>query len=118
MINESESFAFGVQLMKAALKTLSLTPQEQAVYLEKGGYGDCSDELALEFDDAYQVVKGYFGQQCFPAEVEIILGTIDVQLKSISGPDKAKFWITSALQRSEWNSIRDLASRALKSLRA
>lgn len=87
----------------------------RAAYLAKEGYGDCADELALEFDDAYQVIKGYFGKKRFPIEAESLLKTIDSRLKSISGPDKAEFWTTSALRdRSEWESIRDLASRAVE----
>lgn len=118
MIEESESFAMGIKLMKEALETLALPPNEQASYLVKGGYGDCTDELALEFDDAYQTIKGYFGKKRLPSEAERLLESIHVQLKSISGPQHSEFWTASALkEKGEWKSIRDLAFLARQVLR-
>lgn len=119
MIEESESFNMGIKLMKEALETLALPPNEQAAYLLKGGYGDCTDELALEFDDAYQIIKGYFGKQRLPSEAENLLESIHSQLNSISGPQHSEFWTTVALkERQEWASIRELALRARQTFRA
>lgn len=117
MIKKVESFTFGVKSLKKALKTLSLSPDAQAAYLANGGYGDYADELALEFDDAYQVIKGYFGQKLLPPQAENLIEAIHSRLDSISGPDKAEFWRTTALRdRAEWEFICDLASRALKAI--
>lgn len=113
MIEESESFNLGIELMKKALEILALPPDEQAAYLLKGGYGDCADELALEFDDAYQIIKRYFGKQRLPTEAEHLLESIHSQLQSMSGPQNSRFWTTAALEKMpEWASIRALALRA------
>lgn len=99
--------------MEKALDTLALPPNEQAAYLLKGGYGDCADELALEFDDAYQIIRGYFGKQRLQAEAENLLESIHSQLQSMSGPEHSGFWTTAALKKMpEWTSIRALALRA------
>lgn len=87
MIKKVESFTFGVKSLKKALKTLSLSPDAQVAYLANGGYGDCADELALEFDDAYQVLKGYFGKKLLTPQAESLIETINSRLNSISGPE-------------------------------
>ncbi len=117
MTEKSDVFQFGVESMRAALETLSLAPEKQRAYLATGGYGDCADELALDFDDAYKVLEPHFGKTHFPKEAESLLKSIDSQLKAISGEGRERFWTTSALKSEpEWNSIRALAAQASRVL--
>ena len=102
-------------LLWDAVIILALPANEQLMFLE--GWGDRSaiDELALDYDDQFQVVNGMTAEQSKLTQGELsALRTLDRQLDQMSGKANAKNWMVEALQSSDcWKEVRTLASIAL-----
>jgi hypothetical protein len=73
------------------------------------------DELAIEFDQWYQVIKRRYA--LFPAKARKFLEDLNKKLDEISGPDNSRFWMEETLRTdSVWEAIRDLARLALNAM--
>lgn len=69
-----------------------------------------ADELALDFDEAFQRVKSLKMQDKIEATAWRELETLDTSLEKISGPERAEYWTDDALRtRVEWEELRGLA---------
>jgi hypothetical protein len=71
---------------------------------EAGAYA----KLALEFSDAYALVRG-----TLPANAVAKLDRLDAALHDMSGPERAELWHPDAVTGTEWNRLRMLATNAL-----
>ncbi|MFD1152177.1 hypothetical protein [Saccharothrix hoggarensis] len=101
------------QALTAALTRLAMPAADQVAYLGGlGGFiGDLTDELALEYGDAYLVVRGRLAEFGPAAPV---LTALDQLLDRMSGEANAHLWTRDALAvEPSWAEVRDLASRAL-----
>ena len=73
------------------------------------------DELAIEFDQWYQVVKRR--RTIFTPKQRKILEKLNRQLDDISGPDNLHYWMEETLRTDTmWEKIRKLARTALVAL--
>jgi hypothetical protein len=73
------------------------------------------DELAIEFDQWYQVIKRR--RTLFPVKARKLLEDLNKKLDEMSGPDNSRFWMEETLKTdSAWESIRDLARLVLNTM--
>jgi hypothetical protein len=100
--------------LRDALRALAADPEEQ---LDRLGTMH-PDELALDFDDARQLILGIdaVGGVLSPEAIDV-LETLDSELDATSGEHNAALWTADALRDSDrWRLVRDLAQRALSLL--
>jgi hypothetical protein len=95
------------------VKRLALAADEQAAYVRQLGSAPSLDELALEFDDEFNRLRGEGGASAVPPGYHAALSALDEQLDRMSGQDNAELWVEEALGRREWQQVRELARRAL-----
>ncbi len=70
------------------------------------------DELAIEFDQWYQVMKRR--HSLFTAKARKLLEDLNRKLDEMSGPENSRFWLEETLRTdAAWEVIRDLARHAL-----
>lgn len=73
------------------------------------------DEMAIEFDHWYQVVKRR--RTLFTPEQSRLLEELNQSLDEISGPDNTHYWLEETLRTdSAWETIRNLAKKTLRAL--
>lgn len=73
------------------------------------------DELAIEFDQWYQVIKRR--RTMFTKKQKTLLEDLNQKLDEISGPDNEHYWLEDTLKTDvAWESIRSLARLALSAL--
>lgn len=102
-------------LLWDAVIILALPASKQLMFLEMLGDRFAVDELALNYNDHFQVVNGMTVEQSKLTQNELsALRALDRQLDQMSGEKNAKNWKVEALQFSEcWKEVRALASIAL-----
>lgn len=73
------------------------------------------DELAIEFDQWYQVMKRR--RSLFPVKARKLLEDLNSKLDEMSGPENSRFWLEDTLKTDvAWEMIRDLARHALNAI--
>jgi hypothetical protein len=73
------------------------------------------DELAIEFDQWYQVMMRR--RSLFPMKARKLLEDLNRKLDEMSGPDNTRFWEEETLRTdTAWETIRDLARLALNAI--
>ncbi len=73
------------------------------------------DELAIEFDQWYQVMKRR--QSLFTIRARRLLEDLNKKLDEMSGPENSRYWEEDTLRTdSAWETIRNLARLALNAL--
>lgn len=95
------------------LDRLAATPDRQKAYLQQLGVGDSTDELALEFDDAFRPLDPLLRDAGAPDGVRDALRTLDSALAR-----DPLDWTTLSLESSGWVEVRRLAAQALQALEA
>jgi hypothetical protein len=71
------------------------------------------DELALDFDDAYQVVVGSFARD-FTSEQLTALQMLDALLEEMSGAQNSHLWTEEAVvSHDRWREVRSRASTVM-----
>jgi hypothetical protein len=103
-----------VQQLDNAVARLAIPPTEQLAYLASIGVGGLADELALEFDDAYQPVAPLLEELEAPEELREDLTSLDQALTS----DSLEWSIAAVGESDAWAEIRHLAMRIASALRA
>ena len=101
------------ELLIKSIKLLAATPDEQRDYLKKSGSFPCTDEFALEFDDAYR----YFATQ----EEESVLHSasnklkrINAILEALSNSTNESNWNENSLNNNAWTEVRKIAISILE----
>lgn len=92
------------------VRNLAATPTEQMDYLSRIGTPDNADELALEFESAFDAARSRLG-------VELVndLDSLLALLESFGGQSRSEDWTFEALTNSElWRAVRSLASDVLR----
>lgn len=102
-------------LLINSIKLLASTPNEQREYLKKHGLFPSTDEIALEFDDAYQHVAGQT-DQLLPTSISNKLKRINSILNVLSNPGDNNNWDEQSLDNSEWTAIREIANKILSEI--
>ncbi len=73
------------------------------------------DELAIEFDQWYQVMRRR--SALFTAKARKLLEDLNRKLDEMSGPENSQFWLEDTLRSdATWENIRDLARHALSAI--
>jgi hypothetical protein len=100
------------ELFLDALKALACEPDVQLARFPD--FVAKVDELALEFDHWYGVAQGL---SKLTTDQIARLDAIDGRLKSMSGPQSARFWTEDALAHDPaWAELRKMAADALRVL--
>lgn len=94
------------------LNRLALPASEQVKYLTQLGVADSVDELALEFDDIYRPLE-HMLDSLGNGAVAALCRQVDTALQS----DNLE-WGFDGLYSADWDKIRRLASRAIRSIGA
>src|SRR3954470_24554201 len=92
------------QILKA-IEPLSFSIDQQINYLKNLGTYPSADELALEFDDAFQRYKGMISEGMLEefSDISFQLGEIDNILNAMSESGNPDLWSVQALQSPHWN---------------
>jgi hypothetical protein len=107
-----------IQLIQSALEHLAWPAGEQIAYLVDLGTAPQLDELALELDDAVQVLPQLVEREWLTQEQAAMITAVNNKLGEMSGIENAALWVASALSTSrEWADVRSLAQSALRALR-
>ena len=100
-----------------ALKILAETKDNQIVYLTDLGVIPSTDELPIQFDDAYQIFKWKFEESAvdpvYKSKVLNNLNTIKLIFDKMSNMPHNIFWDISSLDNIEWVNIRTVAGETL-----
>ena len=115
MTDELHTF---IQLIHSALEHLAWPAGEQIAYLVDLGTAPQLDELALELDDAVQVLPQLVEREWLTQEQAAMITAVNNKLFEMSGAENAALWDAGALSTSrEWTDVRSLAQNALRALR-
>ncbi|MBI2374518.1 MAG: hypothetical protein HYV07_11035 [Deltaproteobacteria bacterium] len=95
---------------RETLLHLAATASEQEAYLRTLGTAPSTDELALEFSDAFGVVEEQLDEN-----ERRISTRLDRYLEGMSGSDHVQLWTIDALHSArEWACVRKLADEVLR----
>ncbi len=100
--------------LQDAICLLASSSEVQADYLHRHGYGECLDELALNFGAWYQTDETWEFHRILMDGQLAALEPLDKQLDRMSGEENEELWSTDALDGSEWMMVRQLAREALR----
>jgi hypothetical protein len=95
-------------LLIPAIEMLAADAGVQREYLNKLGTYPCLDELALEFDDAYQPFKAQYDKS-IPDTILVKIDAIDSALALLSDSGDVTLWDESSLDTKPWVEVRNLA---------
>jgi hypothetical protein len=110
-----------LDLLKGTIGRLAASPEVQIRYLDslfdrEGGASE-TDELALEFDDAFSSHQNMVSLGVLTTTQVRAIEPLDKLLDSFSGPAHADFWTRSALVTdARWDQIRSAAAVAIAAL--
>lgn len=101
-----------VALLLPVVERLSSPSESQTAWLEQLGTAPSSDELAMEFDDVYQVTRlrmeGRAGE---------LADELNGLLDAMSGEENEHLWTVEALaSEAEWERVRESAAELLREL--
>lgn len=102
--------------LRATIVRLAEAADAQRAYLRDLGTPELADELALEFGDVAEVATRRPG--LLTPDQRRAIADLDRQLNEMSGGGGDSVWATDALLASEWVTVRELATIALRQLRA
>ena len=98
---------------KWSLQALAAPPEVQLQLFPD--YSWKVDEIAIEFDQWYQVMKRR--RSFFSKRQRTLLENLNRKLDEISGPENLKYWLEDALRTDAvWDAIRSLARIVLAAL--
>ncbi len=101
-----------MEQFRQTLVRLASSASEQESYLRTLGTAPSADELALEFSDAFAVVKEQLGESA-----RAVSSRLDRHLEEMSGRDYGDIWTVDALHAAPvWGQVRRLAREALHTL--
>jgi hypothetical protein len=97
--------------LTTAVGHLAAEPAAQVAYLASIGTAGLADELALEFEDAYNVLRPGLPQLNVPESAVEKLSRLEALLDEMSAGHQAELWTPGALQTSGyWSEVRRLAT--------
>lgn len=104
----------GLSALWDAASILALPASEQLAILEAAGDSRAIDELVLNYDDSYWVIKEAETQGVLMSGELEALRALDCQLDRMSGEANAGNWTVKALRFANcWKEVRTLATTAL-----
>ncbi len=95
---------------------LAANAADQRNYLKKIGTFPSTDELALEFDDAYRPFIGAKDPD-LPSSIMIKLNSIIFLFDLYSDMEDETIWLESSLDSHLWAKLREIANSVLKEVR-
>ena len=104
-------------LLVSALAILAYPKTKQVNFLIELGTLPSTDELAIQFDEAYKVFLGIVNEnKKYPYSKDLfkILDAINSVFDEMSNKSNNDFWETTSLSGVEWNKVRELAKEALQ----
>jgi hypothetical protein len=107
----SEEFDRWLKRLRISLLALALEGEQQIALYPT--YVEVADELVLEFDECWHLLKDKAFGDTIAFHQEAALAELDGFIASVSGPTHPDVWTIEALDnREEWTTIRRLATRA------
>jgi hypothetical protein len=103
-------------LLFKAIEMLAANADDQRGYLRKIGTFPSTDELALEFDDAYRPFIGKLNHDDLLNPIVIDLKKIDSLLDLYSDMEDKTIWLENSLDNHLWAGVREIASLVLKDI--
>ena len=101
-----------IEQLRTVLERLASAPEEQVEYLVRLGVAPLTDELALDLDDVFPMVR-----TSLPPTATAAVAAVDKALDSMSGSERARLWRVEALFTApECDNVRRLARDALEQL--
>ena len=102
--------------LKYIVNILSLTSVEQNEHLKRLGTFPSTDELALEFEDAYFYFKSRLERETIDIDKDIILSIekINNMLDGLSYSNDMDIWNVNSLNGKEWSNIRQVAASVME----
>ena len=97
----------------AAVEALAASPDVQRAHARTLPSWPLLDEMALEFDDELDRLRGRSFEGRAARYVEALLA-LDRKLEVISGEVNETLWLPDALDGPVWEEIRDLARGAVR----
>ncbi|MEV4920791.1 hypothetical protein AB0K47_28780 [Streptomyces tirandamycinicus] len=114
-MTESAPQDASLRQLRASLERLSWPAERQLSHLKSLEVG--ADELALEFDDAFRLVRGQVAEEKLPKLAVEATQPIDDILVRMTNAG-AEIWRSDALANSpEWAELRAQSSQALEALK-
>src|SRR5690606_16213620 len=102
----------GYERLLRSLEMLASSADAQEEYLRGLGTLPSTDELALEFDDAYEFFKSSADKEGLGAFISRV-DEIDELFDAMSVGGNADMWTVESLARGEWVKIREIAKEAI-----
>jgi hypothetical protein len=99
-----------------ALQLISSSSKDQINYLRELGTYPSTDELALQFDDAFKVYLGNDDKEQISVNdsLQEKLRNIALLFNQMSDSNDKSLWDVVSLERPEWIKVRTLAKEALQ----
>lgn len=111
-----ETLAWAAESLKDSVSRLASEPPEQLAYLQHLGTYPLTDELALEFDDAFLLSDQLVSAGRLSDAVRRQLARIDALLDELSDGEEEN-WLPPALESDRrWQEVRELARSILPCL--
>lgn len=104
-----------IRQLERALERLSWNAEQQIEYMSRFGVG--SDEMALDFDDAFRTTSGMIRQGIMPDSLRETLRPVDEILTEMTDSHEDE-WDEEAVSESRiWSILRKAAATSLISLK-
>jgi hypothetical protein len=97
------------------IELLAANSDAQRSYLKQSGSYPCTDEIALEFDDAYRRFAAETDSE-IPQSIIIKIDLLNSMLDRLSDSHDENIWNESSLETSHWNEIRNTAVSVLQEI--
>jgi hypothetical protein len=104
--------------LREAVERLAAPPEAQTAWLRETATYPSLHELALEFDDADQLLPELVTRKLISPRTVECLAAVDSCLAKMSGPSNLSQWEPQALSQGAWRELRDRAREAFATLPA
>jgi hypothetical protein len=102
------------ELLIDAIKLLAASAHEQRAYLKKSGLFPCTDEIALQFDDAYRYFETR--ESHLTGSISNKLKSINAMLDVLSNSADKSIWNEKSLAENSWTDLRKITSSILEEI--
>jgi hypothetical protein len=106
-----------LNLLVRSLKILASNASQQKEYLRNLGTYPSTDEIAIEFDDAFKSFISYNEDEKLEGtEFLLKINLINDKLDSFSSLEGSEIWYVDSLDKESWCEIRQLAIDSISAL--
>jgi len=107
----------GIKLLVKSLRVLALNASQQKEYLRDLGTYPSTDEIAIEFDDAFKFFISNNEHEKFEGTKFLLnVNLINDKLDFFSSLEESEIWYVDSLDKEPWCEIRQLAIDSISAL--